>query len=123
MPVVERLVSGADRVPAGLVDLPAVLADQVHVARVAGQVIRRRAVVQVGVGDEAEAVEQLERPVDRGDVDALGGLLDAGRDLFRGRVVELGDRLEDELALRGDPVAAGPQLLVPGAACPWRCSM
>ena len=68
----------------------------------------------MGVRDQPEAVEKLERPIDRRDVDTLGGPLDAGRDLFRGRVIERGDRLEDELALRCDPVTAGPQFLVPG---------
>ena len=79
------------------------------------QVVGRRPVVQVRVGDEAEGVEQLKRAVDRRDVDALGGLLHAGRDLFWRRVVEPGHRFKYELTLRGNPVAAGPQLLVPAA--------
>src|ERR1700750_277549 len=101
VPRVERPGERRDLVRAGFVDLPAALADQVYVAGVAGQVVRGRAVVQVRVGDEAEAVQQLQRPVDGGDVDALGGLLHAGRDLFWRRVAQPGDRLEDQLALRG----------------------
>jgi len=57
--------------------------------------------------------EQFERPVDGGDVHAAGRLLHLGADLFRGRVVEPGHRLEHQLALRRHPVAAGPELLVP----------
>jgi hypothetical protein len=115
LPLVQRRDQRPDGVRAHLADLPAVLADQVDVVGVAGQVVGRRAVVQVRVGDKAEVVQELEGAVDRRDVDASGGFLDACRDLLRRRVVEVGYRLKDELALRRDPVAARPQLLIPGA--------
>ena len=104
---------GADRVRADLGDPAAVTADQVHVVGVGGQVVGGRPVVQVGVGDHADLLEQFERAVDGGDVDAARGLLDLGADLLRGRVIEPRHRLQDELALRRHPVAAGSQLLIP----------
>src|SRR6202012_1655963 len=59
VPRVECPGKRRDLVRTGLVDLPAALADQVHVAGFAGQVVRGRAVLQVGVRDETEAVEQV----------------------------------------------------------------
>src|SRR5258708_17519071 len=91
----------------------AVLADEVHVIAVTGQVVRGRAVIEVVVSDQPEVVEQFQRPVDRRDVDAAGRLLDGGRDLLGSGVVELADRLQHELPLRRDAVAPGPQLRVP----------
>ena len=115
VPFVQGGDQGTDCVRADLGDPAAVPADQVHVVGVGGQVVGRRPVMEVGVGDHADVLEQLERAVDGGDVDAAGGLLDLGADLFRGRVVELRHRFQHELALRRHPVAAGPQLLVPPA--------
>ena len=48
----------------------AVPADQVHVVVAVGEVVGRRAVPEVGVADQAQLLQQLQRPVDGGDVDA-----------------------------------------------------
>ena len=82
---------------------------------VGGQVVDGRAVPEVGVGDHADLLEQLERAVDGRDVDPARGLLDLGADFLGGGVIEPRHRLQDELALRRHPVAAGSQLLVPPA--------
>src|SRR5581483_10038465 len=113
VPLVEGGDQGTDRVRADLGDPAAVAADQVHVVGVGGQVVRGRAVPEVGVRDHADLLEQLERAVNGRDVDAARGLLDLSADLLRGRVTEPRHRLQDELALRGHPVATGTQLLVP----------
>ncbi len=115
LPLVQRRDQRPDGVGADFADLSAVPADQVHVVGAAGQVVGGRAVMQVRVRDQPQVVQEFECPVDGRDVDAPGGLLDARRDLLRRSVVELGDRLEDELTLRRHPVAARSQLLVPGA--------
>ena len=47
---------------------PHVPADHVLVVRVFGQVVQRDAIVEMGVRDEAEILEQLEGAIDRRDV-------------------------------------------------------
>jgi hypothetical protein len=89
------------------------IAEAIGLVGVGGQVVGRRPVPEVGVGDHADLLEQLERAVDGRDVDPARGLLDLGADLLRGGVIEPRHRLQDELTLRCHPVAAGPQLLVP----------
>src|SRR5260370_41264198 len=71
------------------------------------------AVPEVRVRDQAELFEELQRAVDGRDVHAPGGLLDIRADLLGGGVLQLGHGFQDQLALRSDPVTAGPQLLVP----------
>jgi hypothetical protein len=88
-------------------------ADQVHVLSVLGEVIGRRPVVQVAVFNQAKLLEQLERPVYGRDVDAASGLPDLAVDFFRSCVLQPLDCLKDELALRGDAVAASPERIVP----------
>src|SRR3954465_8974405 len=97
-----------------LLDASALPADEVEVVRVVGGVVGRRAVAEMGVGDEAELLEQLERAIDGRDVDAAGGAAYPLGDLVGGGVAERGDGLEDELALRGEPVAARAEAGLPG---------
>ena len=77
----------------------------------ARRVVGRRAVRQVGMRDQPELFEQFQRAVDGGDVDAGGGLAHLAVHLLRRGVPELVDRLEHELALRGQPQATGAQHL------------
>ena len=112
--LVQRGDQGADRVGADLRHPAALTAEQVHVVGVAGQVIDGRTVPEVGVGDHPDLLEQFERPVDGGDVDPARRPLHLGADLLRGRVIESCHRLEHELALWRNPVAAGTKLFVPG---------
>ena len=91
----------------------AVAADQVDVLGLGREVVAGRSVAQVGVADEAELLEQFQGPVDRGDVDPAGPLVHLGEDLLRRCVVQSRNGLENELTLRGHPVAAGPQRGVP----------
>ena len=63
-------------------------ADQVEVLVVGHRVVGRRAVAEVGVADQAELLEHLERAVDRRDVDRRGvlrGPRPAPRRAWRGR--------------------------------------
>ena len=77
--------------------LPQRVADDVDVL-VLGRAVGRRAVAEVGVPDEAELLEQLERAVDGGDVDAGHRLAD----LLRRGVAELAHGGQHLLALRRD---------------------
>ena len=96
-----------------LLDAAADVAHQVHVLVLVDRVARR-AVAQVGVPHEPEPVEQVERAVDRGDVDRRRRLLDALSDLFGRRVLQRPDRVQHELALRRHaqtpPVQGLPEL-------------
>ncbi len=96
-----------------LLDRPALTADDVDVGGVAGEVVARDAVVDVGVAHEAELLERLERPVDRREGHrrpaALRHHVD---DLLRRRMAERLDRVEDLLALWREPPAGGAE---PGA--------
>ncbi len=103
----------ADRGRLKLDDRAAGAADQVHVLGVGGQVIAVRAVPEMGVGDQPDLLEQLQGPVNGGKVESDSRLLDLGVYLLRGGVLEPGDCLEDELALRCHPVPAGPQRVIP----------
>src|SRR5260370_8899674 len=93
--------------------LSAVPADEVHMIGLGREVIGRSAVAEVGVGDQAELLEQLERAVDRGDVHTPCGPPYLGADVLRRRVFQLVDRFEHELPLRRDTVSPRPELLVP----------
>ncbi len=75
--------------------------------------VRRRPVAQVRVPHQAELLQQLQRPVDRGLVDRPGPLAHVRQHLVRGRVTELLDGVEHQLALRGEPVALRAQGRLP----------
>jgi hypothetical protein len=66
---------------------------------------------EVGVGDEAELLEQLQRPVDRGDVHTGSRPGYRGVHLIRGGVAEGVDRLQHQLALRGEAKPPGAELI------------
>jgi len=84
------------------VDIPAVVAHQMHVLMRLGGVARR-AVPEMGMPDEIETFEQVQRAVDRGDVDGGGIALDVRADPLWGGVHELVYGVEHELALGGHP--------------------
>ena len=69
----ERLVEPRDELVGdgqrGLADPAAAPADDVQVGRVLGEVVARRPVVDVGVPDQAELLQRLERAVDGGGAD------------------------------------------------------
>src|SRR6202043_4165643 len=89
---------------------PADLAYQVPV-RLGRQVVGRRAVPEVGVHHDAEALELLEIAVHRRGVDVRRQLADDDEQLLRGRVVRTFDqRGEHEAAGGGDPRAAVAEL-------------
>lgn len=75
---------------------------------VIGGVVRRGAVAEVRVGDEAELFEQFKGPVDGRDVDPARRCPDAVSDLVRCRVAERSDSLKDKLTLRRQPIAPRP---------------
>jgi hypothetical protein len=97
-----------------LFDPTAFTADEVKMIGVLGRVVGRRSVAQVGVSDQSELFEKLERPIDRRDVDATGRTTYPFGDLVRRGMTQRRHCLEHELALRGQPVAARTQLRVPG---------
>ena len=86
-------------------------ADQVEVLVVADRVVRRGAVAEVCVPDQAELLEHLEGAVDGRDVDRTGLLADLGEHLVGGGVAEPVDGAQDQLALRGQALAAAPEPL------------
>lgn len=96
--VVEQLVRN-------LLHLAALMADEVHVLVVASRV-RRRAVPDVCVPHQPEVFQQVKRPVNGGDVDRRGRLLDAFAHLFRCGVFQRHDRVQHELTLGRHPHAA-----------------
>ncbi len=65
---------------------------------------------QVGVPHQPQLFEQLERPIDGGDVDTSRALLDPRRDLVGRTVLERLDGFEYQLPLWGQAVATGAQL-------------
>jgi hypothetical protein len=64
---------------------------------------------QVGVVDQPELFEQLERAVDGGDVDPGSPLTHVVVHLLGRGVAQLVHCFEDELALRGESQAALPE--------------
>ena len=96
----------------GLADPAAAPADDVQVGGVLGEVVARRPVVDVGVPDQAELLQRLERPVHgrRGHgVRAVGG--HGIHDLLGGGVTEPPHGGQHALALRRQALAARPQPL------------
>lgn len=87
--------------------------DEMKVVGIVRGVVGRRTVAEVSVRDQAKLLEQLEGPVDGRDVNARCGNPDPLGDLVRRRMSERGDRLEDELALRSQPVTASAQVFMP----------
>src|SRR2546430_10003438 len=104
---------GLDRVRGNLGDAAAGRADQVHVIRFGRHVVPGSAVSQVGVGDQAELFQQLQRAVDGRDVHPAGRLPHVRPDLLGTGMLKLGDGPQPKLPLGLDALAAGPQLLVP----------
>jgi hypothetical protein len=98
--------------------LPAIPADQVEVLVVAHRVVRRGAVGQVRVPHQPELLEHLEGAVDGRDVQRRRALADLREHLVRRRVAEGVDGVEDQLPLRGEPVALLAEPLSPvGGHC------
>ena len=92
-------------------DGAAVVAHEVHVL-VLVRGVGRGAVPEVRVAHQPQAFEQVQAAVHRGDVHRRCRPLDLRADLLGGRVAELADGVEHELALRRHPQPA----LVQGAA-------
>jgi hypothetical protein len=68
--------------------------------------VGRRPVPQMGVPNQSNRLEELERPVDGGEIDLGDGL----PELLRGRMPELPHGSQDPIALRGHPQAPRVQL-------------
>lgn len=79
-------------------------------------VVRGRTVRQVRVSDQAKLLQELERPVDRGDVHTGGRLRHMCVHLVRRGVPERVHSLQHELALRGEPQPTGAKLICQGHA-------
>src|SRR3954471_1017836 len=90
-------------------DAVTIPADQVEVLVVADRVVRRGAVGEVRVSDQAELLEDLEGAVDRRDVDGARVLLHLDEDLVRGGVAQRLDGLEHQLPLGRQAVAEAVQ--------------
>lgn len=119
--VEDPLAKRLDRVRLDLDDPLAVAADQVGVFGDFGGVVRGGAVAEVGMGDQPELLQQLEGAVDGRDVDASRPLPYVRADGIGRGVHQIAYGFEDELALRGQPIAVCPQLLLPrrhGASLP-----
>jgi len=80
------------------------------VVGVVGEVVGRRTVVKVGVGDHAHLLEDLEVAIDGGQGQGGPAVSTDGRgEAIRGGVAECADRSDDPLPLRGQPHAPGSQ--------------
>ncbi len=83
-----------------------------QVLRRLGWVVGGRAMIEVGVRDESELLQQFERAIDRRHVDASGTFPHPGRDVLWSGMAKLGHGLEDELALRGQSITLRAQSLL-----------
>lgn len=77
------------------------------------RVIRRSAVTYVGVRHETHGFEDFQRSVDRREVHPGRGVLDLRENLLRGSMSQILDRLENQLALRGDAKTVISKPLLP----------
>lgn len=68
---------------------------------------------EMGVGDEADFVEQFQSSVDRGQVDRRPTSASLDKHLIRGSVPKFGYDRQHENALRGRAITASPQLVCP----------
>ena len=109
--LLEGLGERAQQIGRDLGDVTADPADEVDVLLLPHRMVGGCPVREVGVGDEAELLEQLQRPVDRGDVHTGSRLGYRGVHLIRGGVAEGVDRLQHQLALRGEAKPAGAELI------------
>ena len=91
-------------------------AHEMNVLGVIGDVIGRGAVTQMGVGDERQLFEQIERAINGRDVDAVRGFAHPRQDVVGCGMPKGGDRLEHQLPLRSEPVTPRAQLPLPAAA-------
>ena len=89
-------------------DLRAEVADQMDVHMLINSVIGRCPMADMGMGDEADILEDFKGAIDGRQVDAERRALDLDEDLLGGPVTQPLHRLKDELPLRGDaePVLA-----------------
>jgi hypothetical protein len=103
----DERIGSCDR---ALDDLPARQTYEMQVLGMVGQMIGRRTVVEMGVGDHAHLLEGLEVAVDRGEGKWRSAVLTDGRGEAVGcRVSERPHSLDDPLPLRGQSHAPGPQ--------------
>jgi len=102
-----------DELDRDLFDAAALAADEVEMVGVVSRVVGRRAVAQVRVRHQAELLEELEGPVDGGDVHPARGTANPRGNLVRRGVPERRHGLEDQLPLRGEAVSAGAKLRMP----------
>ena len=92
---------------------PADPADEMAVALEARAVPARDPAIDVGVGDNADGLERLEVPVDRGHVDVRMFRPDVTGDVLRRRVMlGLREGLEDDAPLDRHPTTARTDALV-----------
>lgn len=91
-----------EQLPRRLLEPAAPFADQMQVF-VLVRGVRRCALPDLGVPQQSELFEQVERPVHGRDVDRRRRLLYGATHAFRGRVAELPHGIEYQLALRGHP--------------------
>ena len=100
-------ICGGDR---ALDDGPAAQAHKVHVVGVVGQVVGRRAVVEMGMGDQAHLLESLEIAIDGREGKGRPAVSThcRGQAVRRG-VAERSDRGDDPFPLWGQPHALCPQ--------------
>ena len=79
---------------------------------VIGEVVGRRAVVEMGVRNHAHLFERLEVAIDGGQRQGRPAVLSDGRsESIRRGVTKRTDRIDNSLPLPGQPHASGPQTL------------
>ena len=94
-------------------DSVATIADEVDVRFVLDRVVGRWPMTDVRMRHQPHGLEDVDRAIHGREIDAACRALDFGEDLIRGGVVKRGDGLQDELALRRDPISVCPEHPVP----------
>ncbi len=88
-------------------DPAALAADEVEMRTMLVRRIHDPAVPQVDAADEANINQQVEGPVNGGEVECFAAHMDNGKNFLGSHVtIAVSDCVHDHLSLRGNPVAA-----------------
>ena len=92
-------------------DLAAVAADQMVMTPIAEELEVAGAAAEIGLAEQTEIAQELQRAVDGRAVDDRRQRFDPGEDLVRGEMLARGEDPEDQQPLRGNALTGGAQPL------------